>query len=61
MTCHIIIFVFNIEIFLKLECQYVLRTIVAIAGKDFAVIASDNRLLTGFSILSRNVPKTIQM
>merc|ERR1712213_36156 len=35
-------------------------TVLAIAGDDFAVIASDTRLMTGFSILSRDVPKTTQ-
>ncbi|XP_076436239.1 proteasome subunit beta type-1-B-like [Babylonia areolata] len=36
-------------------------TVLAIAGEDFAVIASDTRLMTGFSILSRDVPKTSQV
>lgn len=36
-------------------------TVLAIAGEDFAVIASDTRLMTGFSILSRDVPKTTQV
>lgn len=36
-------------------------TVLAIAGEDFAVIASDTRLMTGFSILSRDVPKTTQL
>eukprot|EP00745_Piridium_sociabile_P036301 TRINITY_DN64894_c0_g1_i1.p1 TRINITY_DN64894_c0_g1~~TRINITY_DN64894_c0_g1_i1.p1 ORF type:complete len:263 (-),score=56.31 TRINITY_DN64894_c0_g1_i1:595-1302(-) len=36
-------------------------TVLAIAGEDFAVIASDSRLMTGFSILSRDVPKTSQV
>lgn len=32
-------------------------TILAIAGEDFAVVASDTRLSEGFSIHSRDVPK----
>lgn len=36
-------------------------TVLAIAGEDFSVIASDTRLITGFSILSRDVSKTTQI
>lgn len=36
-------------------------TIVAIAGKGFAVIASDTRLSTGYQILTRNQPKVQQL
>ncbi|KAK7475431.1 hypothetical protein BaRGS_00033312 [Batillaria attramentaria] len=36
-------------------------TVLAIAGEDFAVIASDTRLSQGFSIHSRDTPKTTQM
>ncbi|XP_063900661.1 proteasome subunit beta type-1-B-like [Zophobas morio] len=33
-------------------------TIMAVAGEDFAVIAGDTRLSTGYSIYSRNISKT---
>jgi len=36
-------------------------TILAIAGEDFCVIASDTRLSEGFSIHSRDCPKTRQL
>ena len=34
------------------------RTILAIAGEDFSVIAADTRLSQGFSIHTRDSPKT---
>ena len=37
---------------------HVPRTILAIAGEDFAVIASDTRLSEGYMIHSRETPKT---
>jgi 20S proteasome subunit beta 6 len=33
------------------------RTVLGIAGEDFALLASDTRLSEGFEILSRDVPK----
>ena len=38
-----------------------LSTILALAGEDFAVIASDTRLSEGFQIYSRDYPKTYQL
>lgn len=37
------------------------RSVLAVAGEDFAVIASDSRLSEGFSIHSREQPKTFQL
>ncbi|KAL5484590.1 hypothetical protein EMCRGX_G021117 [Ephydatia muelleri] len=36
-------------------------TLLAIAGDDFAIIASDTRLSEGFNIHSRKLPKTYQL
>lgn len=36
-------------------------TILAVAGEDFSVIASDTRLSEGFSIYTRDSPKTYEM
>lgn len=37
------------------------RTILAIAGDNFAVIASDTRLSEGYMIHSRDTPKTYNL
>lgn len=37
------------------------RTIVAVAGDDFAIIASDTRLIQGYSILTREQPKLFKL
>ena len=36
-------------------------TCVAVAGADYAVIAADMRMSTGFSILSREASKMIKL
>ena len=36
-------------------------TVVAIAGKDYAIIASETRLSTGFQIYTRDQPKMFQL
>jgi len=37
------------------------RTGLAVSGADFAIVASDSRLSEGFSIHSRDAPKTYQL
>lgn len=38
-----------------------LRTVLAVAGKDFCVVASDTRLGLGYSIPSRKVSRILKM
>lgn len=37
------------------------RTVLAVAGKNFSIVAGDTRMSTGFSIKSRNVSKVYEM
>lgn len=37
---------------------FLFSTVLAVAGEDFAIVASDTRLSEGFSIHSRDSPKT---
>ncbi len=37
------------------------RTVLGLAGDDFAILAGDTRLSTGYSILSRDQPKSHQL
>ena len=43
------------------ECIFFPSTILAIAGEDFSVIASDTRLSEGFQIYTRESPKSYQL
>lgn len=46
----------------KLELFFdAFRTVVGIAGEDFAVIASDTRLSEGYSIHTRECPKVFEL
>lgn len=38
-----------------------LRTVLAIAGEDFCIVASDTRLSEGYSIHSRDSPKCYKL
>ena len=45
----------------KIIFSFAFRTIVAVAGEDFAIIASDTRLIQGYSILTREQPKLFKL
>jgi len=47
------------DIFCYCVCAH--STILAVAGDDFAVVASDTRLSEGFMIHSRDAPKTYRL
>ena len=59
MEWRVIMIVYNYKNYLMMI--YSLRTILAVAGEDFAVIASDTRLSEGFQIYTRDSPKTYKM
>jgi hypothetical protein len=42
------------------EC-FVFSTVLAVAGEDFAIVASDTRLSEGYSIHSRDSPKCYKL
>jgi len=50
-----------IENLLQFNLILFFRTVLAIAGEDFSVIASDTRLSQGFSIHTRDLPKTYKL
>ena len=37
------------------------RTVLAVAGKDFSIVAGDTRMSTGFSIKTRHASKIFKM
>jgi 20S proteasome subunit beta 6 len=41
--------------------EYCFRSVVALAGDDFSLIAADTRLSTGFSIYSRKQEKLFKL
>ena len=41
--------------------MFTYSTILAVAGDDFSVIASDTRLSEGFQVYTRDQPKTYQL
>lgn len=41
--------------------SFFLRTVLAIAGEDFSIVASDTRLSEGYSIHSRDSPKCYKL
>lgn len=41
--------------------SFFLSTVLAIAGEDFAIVASDTRLSEGFSIHTRDSPKCYKL
>ena len=44
-----------------LSSAFARSTVLAVAGKDFAIVAGDTRMSTGFNIKSRNVSKIFTM
>lgn len=42
-------------------CVCFFRTVLAVAGEDFAIVASDTRLSEGYSIHSRDSPKCYKL
>ena len=44
-----------------LSSAFARSTVLAVAGKDFAIVAGDTRMSTGFNIKSRSVSKIFHM
>lgn len=47
--------------FINFFCPFFLSTVLAIAGEDFSIVASDTRLSEGFSIHTRDSPKCYKL
>lgn len=51
----------DVRKYASLIWNLVSSTVVAVAGDDYAIIASDTRLIQGYSILTREQPKLFKL